>query len=607
MSRSVARPHRALMRAAVAAVSGVLAVGTLSIVTGSADPALGDVAASVRATSAAAKKDVTPNVVTPGNFTGYGFDQCLAPDQAKMDRWLESSPFLAVGIYISGDSRACRDQPNLTPGWIRTQLRNGWRLLPITLGPQASCQPRFPRYGNDETIKPKPGKSRTYQKARAQGRDEAASAVTAAQKLGISAGSTLWYDLEGFDSRNTRCRESALAFLSGWTTQIRALELSLRRLLQRRFGDPGARQRPGQPTRGVFAMPDQIWVARWDGMANTSTSYLRDGRLAPARSGQAVPGRARRDLGRRHHQHRPQLPRRRPRFGRGSRDALRRGEDRLRHLREAGAAGAGDKPSAAKVKALKCLLQEQGVYTGKITGAYNTATIAAVNAWQTQRGVKVRPKWTPKNWMSLLSAGDQPVVKYGSAGPAVRRLQRTLNAAGATTKPLMATGVFDAATTTALKTWQKRARVEISGVAGSADLARPQRRAPLSSCAERLAPGGRTDQQREARQGRDRDQTGERATHRVAQQPGHDPVQDRLRRLGGEPPGRGEHAALLSRPVGEHREERRHRGEQREDGPGPRPALVDRDDHGGEAVGDEDHAVHHAEDAYAEVGDAGST
>jgi hypothetical protein len=75
------------------------------------------------------------NVATPGNFTGYGFDQCLAPSQKAMDAWLYNSPFWAVGIYISGDSRACPVQPNLTPTWVSTQLANGWRLLPITLGP----------------------------------------------------------------------------------------------------------------------------------------------------------------------------------------------------------------------------------------------------------------------------------------------------------------------------------------------------------------------------------------------------------------------------------------------------------------------------------------
>src|SRR5687768_2796682 len=161
-----------------------------------------------------------PNPVTPGNFRGFGFDQCLAPTQRAMDTWLNHSPFLSVGIYISGNSRACRSQPNLTPRWISTQLRKGWRLLPITLGPQASCQPRFPRYGNDETIIPTPGRTNRYPSARSQGRAEADKAVAAAKALGISARSTLWYDLEGFDSTNTHCRESALAFLSAWTRQL---------------------------------------------------------------------------------------------------------------------------------------------------------------------------------------------------------------------------------------------------------------------------------------------------------------------------------------------------------------------------------------------------
>src|SRR6187200_60864 len=79
------------------------------------------------------------NVATPGGFTGYGFDQCLAPSQSAMDAWLNHSPFWAAGIYISGASRGCPVQPNLSATWTRTQLANGWRLLPITLGPQAWC------------------------------------------------------------------------------------------------------------------------------------------------------------------------------------------------------------------------------------------------------------------------------------------------------------------------------------------------------------------------------------------------------------------------------------------------------------------------------------
>ncbi len=99
-----------------------------------------------------AAKQLSTNPVTPGTYTGLGFDQCHAPEQYKMDAWLAASPYRAVGIYISGASRGCRDQPNLTPTWISTQLANGWRLLPITLGPQANCNPGFPRYGNDPVI-----------------------------------------------------------------------------------------------------------------------------------------------------------------------------------------------------------------------------------------------------------------------------------------------------------------------------------------------------------------------------------------------------------------------------------------------------------------------
>src|SRR3954451_22214382 len=127
------RPVRRTARRVLVGFVGAAAAAALVVRAGSADAA-------------------TP--ATPGDFTGYGFDQCTAPSQSAMNAWLRSSPFWAVGLYISGASRGCRSQPNLTPTWVQTQLANGWRLLPITMGPQASCNPRFPRYGNDERINP---------------------------------------------------------------------------------------------------------------------------------------------------------------------------------------------------------------------------------------------------------------------------------------------------------------------------------------------------------------------------------------------------------------------------------------------------------------------
>ena len=277
---------------------------------------------------AGAQADPAPNPVTPGDFRGYGFDQCLAPTQKAMDVWLNHSPFLSVGIYISGNSRACRSQPNLTPRWIGTQLRKGWRLLPITLGPQASCSDRFPRYDDDPVIDGRPGPDDNFPYARRQARAEAVKAVDAAKALGIVPRSTLWYDLEAFDDDNFRCRESALAFLSAWTNKLHDLKYVSGVYSSAGSGiavlDDARVERPG-----AYTMPDMIWLARWDGVANTSSSYIRDDGWRPGRSGEAVPRRPQRDLGRRDDQHRPQLPRPRQGQGRGARGALRRRQPRL--------------------------------------------------------------------------------------------------------------------------------------------------------------------------------------------------------------------------------------------------------------------------------------
>ena len=73
------------------------------------------------------------------------------------------------------------------------------------------------------------------------------------QALGIAPGSTLWYDLEGFNDNLGDCRESALAFLSTWTDQLHALGLQVRRLLQRRLRHRDARRRPRRAARHVHA------------------------------------------------------------------------------------------------------------------------------------------------------------------------------------------------------------------------------------------------------------------------------------------------------------------------------------------------------------------
>lgn len=450
-------PARALLRRTCAVLTG----GALAALALVALSTTGDDAVPAAATTTARKA----NVVTPGSITGYGFDQCHTPEQSKMNVWLRSSPFWAVGVYMSGDSRACRDQPNLTAEWVSTQLKNGWRILPITLGPQASCQPRFPRYGDDPTIIPKPGKDNRYGKARKQGSAEASKSVAAAQALGIAAGSTLWYDLEGFELKNTRCRESALAFLSGWSWQIRQLGYvsgvyssagsGIKMLDDARYNG-----------RTDVELPDQIWVARWDGKANTDTEpqYLRsDGWRPHARIKQYQGGHDETWGGVTINIDRNFLD-----VGTGS---VAVPENHCGGVKIAYgiyptlAPGTGnDAPPANKMMVVQCLLHEQGYYNGKVNGIYNARTQKAVQTWQAAKGFPVSTTWRKRDWMGLLVAGDRPLVKFGSASPAVRRVQRALNAVTDRSVPVRATGVFDGQTTEALKAYQDRVGLDPNGV-----------------------------------------------------------------------------------------------------------------------------------------------
>lgn len=395
-------------------------------------------------------------MATPGDFTGHGFDQCMAPTQSAMDTWWAKSPFSAVGIYISGDSRACRTQTNLSPTWVATQVARGWRLLPIALGPQASCQPRFPRYKDDFKISNKPAGG--YATAAAQGVAEADKNAADATAYGIGPGSTIWYDLEGFDLTNTACRESALVFVSNWVTRIKALGYVAGFYSSASSGikmlDDARVQRPGQ-----FALPDRIWIARWDGNANTSTTYIPEdgwrpgGRMKQYRGGHNETWGGVTinidsnfiDLGA------GSVP-----VAEGRCPGTRLGYWKYPALTPSSA-------QSTRVKVLQCLLTEQGTYSGPVNGAYDAATIAAARAWQAARKFTPTDTFEKRHWVALLSAGPRTTIKRGSVDESVHRLQRALNAAGA--GKFRATGVFDDKTEAALRTYQSRLRIAVSGVA----------------------------------------------------------------------------------------------------------------------------------------------
>jgi peptidoglycan hydrolase-like protein with peptidoglycan-binding domain len=117
----------------------------------------------------------------------------------------------------------------------------------------------------------------------------------------------------------------------------------------------------------------------------------------------------------------------------------------------------------AQVKALQCLLKEKGRYEGKLNGKFNAATLAAARDWQTDHGFPAGDTWTRTHWMNLLADGASPVLKYGSAGEDVRRVQRALKAAGAS-KKLRITGRYTTRTKKAVAAWQDRVGQSATGI-----------------------------------------------------------------------------------------------------------------------------------------------
>ncbi len=464
MSRPTHRPHAhpgPVTRFVALAV--VVATAVLGL---QAAPASGD--GDTVATPAA--KQLATNPVTPGTYTGLGFDQCLAPEQSKMDAWLKHSPFRAVGIYISGASRGCRDQPNLTPTWVSTQLANGWRLLPITLGPQAACHPSFPRYGNDPVISTKLNTSGAYQKAFKQGTAEASTAVAAAQALGIVPGSTLWYDLEGYDVTNTTCRESSLWFLSAWTQQLHALGY-----VSGVYSSAGSGMKSLDDARvlrpGTFTLPDQIWIARWDGQANTSTTYIReDGWRPGARMKQFQGGHNETWGGVTINIDRNYLELSSPTTGPETVTHCHGTPVDLPNYPRLKAPRKGKAPNPEQVSALKCLLKEHGVFKGKVKGAWSGRLTKSVHRWQKQVGLRRAAMFSRSAWMTLLSAGPTTVLNLGSSGEDVRRVQRALNAASPK-HALAISGIYDAVTQAAVVAWQSKNGIAENGVVGPASWA----------------------------------------------------------------------------------------------------------------------------------------
>lgn len=391
-------------------------------------------------------------------FTGYAFDARCAPTQEQMDAWLTSSPYWGAGIYIGGSMASCRPtatdpgQPHLDATWVGHQRANGWRLLPIWVGPQASCQTLYA-----DVIDPDPAGA--YAAADARGRAEAAAAVGRARELGIPGGSTLWYDLEGgFDVANEDCRRSALRFLSGWTLALH--DLGYRSGVYSSISAGiHALDNADNLSPGSYAMPDQVWFAWYNGRATVDVDprWVR----SDSWTGQRV------------HQyevHTTEI------YGgvplvidrnfldvdggsRAPRTITACGGTRLdfgayRTLRP-GSHG-------NRVKALQCVLRKNAHYRGRLDARFDRDVARAVRSFQRRHDLRITGKADTPTWTALFAQGSAPLMKVGSVGDAALRLQRSLRAAGFGS--VKVTGIVSERTAVPVRRLQQRLGQDPTGV-----------------------------------------------------------------------------------------------------------------------------------------------
>ncbi len=379
----------------------------------------------------------------PGDFTGLGFDACVAPSQSVMDTWNLRSPFSAIGIYVSGSSRYCGDryQPNLSRAWVERNAKNGWRFIPIHVGRQAPC------FKNNPSSRVQKKKMSTdVATARAEAVGEAKETIAALQKYGFGPGSVSYLDIEWY-ARTAACDTIVLEFADAWTEYLHAQGYrsglySSGSAAIKVVDEARLAKRPG------FDLPDHMWIAWVNKVADTNggpylsaSGWTNHQRIHQYHNGVTVSygGKS------------VNIDKNFLDVGRGSvasKEGLPCGVQ-MTFVRYPTLRVGADR---AEVAALECLLKRQG-YLSKVDTVYGAGTARAVDRFRAKQGWAKNGVTSRATWTALLAKGTTPrVLKQGSVGQAVWRLQRSLTAAGL--KP-GASGVYDARTVKAVVAYRK--------------------------------------------------------------------------------------------------------------------------------------------------------
>jgi hypothetical protein len=194
-------------------------------------------------------------------FTGLGFDACSAPSSKAMAAWADS-PYRAIGVYIGGENRGC-SQPNLTASWVSAQTAAGWHLIPTYVGLQA------PTSSCSSCAK------LSAAQASAQGAAAAADAVADASAVAMGPGSPIYFDMESY-SRTASATAATLAFLEAWTRKLHSLGYVSGVYSSSASGIADLADQIGTG----YVVPDQLWIANWNGQRNTADAVVPAGAWA---------------------------------------------------------------------------------------------------------------------------------------------------------------------------------------------------------------------------------------------------------------------------------------------------------------------------------------
>ncbi len=211
-------------RTRTAIAASIIALGTLAAVSAHAAP--------------------PPSAAT----TQDGFDICTTPSDATMRAWASDSVFTAVGVYIGGVNRGC-DHRHLTPGWVDAQLDAGWSILPIYMGRQSWCSWR-------------PGVTITPGSATSQGVAAGRDAATIMRGLGMGPGSPVYLDMEPYPPEAS-CDQAVFRYLDGWVAELhrQGYRAGFYGSALSPIAQVAQQYPPGSPNR-----PDDLWIARWNGI-----------------------------------------------------------------------------------------------------------------------------------------------------------------------------------------------------------------------------------------------------------------------------------------------------------------------------------------------------